>query len=50
MARFRNQYGSIVSVADEKAYRFTAGWEPVEDEKPKAKTASKKPASKPAAK
>jgi hypothetical protein len=35
MARFRNiESGSVVSVDDEKAARFTTGWEPL-DEKPK---------------
>lgn len=48
MARFKNVFtGSVVSVADEKADRFTSGWEPVEDEKPKT---VKKPAVKPVSK
>lgn len=42
MARFRNTFtGSVVSVSDEKSGRFTTGWEPIEDEKPKAKPRAK---------
>lgn len=42
MARFRNLFtGSVVNVADEKSGRFTTGWEPIEDEKPKARPRAK---------